>query len=239
MRLQRMTKPESAVAQRDGFTLVELLVALAAMALIAVLSWRGLDGMARSQAITQAHTDEVLTLQAGLAQWGADLDAMVQTPQLSAIDWDGQVLRITRRATGDPREGVQVVAWTRRAGTGARQWLRWQSLPRTTRGELQAAWQQAGVWAQSPGDAERLGEVPITTLDGWQIFYYRSDAWTNPMSSDATASSPAAAAAPATPVALRIIPDGVRLVLDLPAGQALPGRITRDWARPVLGGGKS
>ena len=55
-----------------GFTLVELLVALFAMALLAVMSWRGLDGMTRAQAITAARADEVLTLQVGLAQWGAE-----------------------------------------------------------------------------------------------------------------------------------------------------------------------
>ena len=31
-----------------GFTLIELLVAIAVMALMAILSWRGLDGMSRA-----------------------------------------------------------------------------------------------------------------------------------------------------------------------------------------------
>ena len=35
------------------------------------------------------------------------------------------------------------------------------------------------------------------------------------------------------------LPDGVRLVLDMPAGHALTGRITHDWVRPTVGGGKS
>ena len=35
------------------------------------------------------------------------------------------------------------------------------------------------------------------------------------------------------------LPAGVRLVLTLPAGEALSGVITRDWIRPTLGGGKS
>ena len=32
-------------------------------------------------------------------------------------------------------------------------------------------------------------------------------------------------------------PDGVRLVLTLSHGQALSGTLTRDWVRPLLGGG--
>ena len=48
-----------------GFTLIELMVALFAMALLAVMSWRGLDGMSRAQAQTEARSSEVLTLQVG------------------------------------------------------------------------------------------------------------------------------------------------------------------------------
>jgi general secretion pathway protein J len=32
------------------------------------------------------------------------------------------------------------------------------------------------------------------------------------------------------------MPDGVRLLLTLPPGQAVSGVLTRDWARPGLGG---
>ena len=63
-----------------GFTLIEVLVALSIMAVMAALTWRGIDGMARAQAATQRYTDDVLTLQAGLTQWRADLDAMMTWP---------------------------------------------------------------------------------------------------------------------------------------------------------------
>ena len=224
-----------------GFTLVELLVALFAMAMLAVMSWRGLDGMTRAQAITSARADEVLTLQVGLAQWSADLDAIIQLPDASALDWNGRVLRMTRRDTSSTASGVLVAAWTLRAG----QWLRWQSPPLTTRGQLDQAWLKADQWSQTPGDEERRLEVAVTPLQEWQIFYFRSDAWTNPQSSDA-ASSPVAqpglteaAAAALAAQARPVIPEGVRLVLMLPPGQALAGQVTRDWARPTIGGGKS
>ena len=224
-----------------GFTLVELLVALFAMALLAVMSWRGLDGMTRAQAITSARADEVLTLQVGLAQWSADLDAIIQLPNASALDWNGRVLRLTRRDTSSPASGVLVAAWTLRAG----QWLRWQSPPVTTRGQLDQAWLKADQWSQTPGDEERKLEVAITPLQEWQIFYFRSDAWTNPQSSGAE-SKPVAQPG-LTPEAARalaaqsrpVIPEGVRLVLTLPPRQALAGQITRDWVRSTVGGGKS
>ena len=226
-----------------GFTLVELLVALFAMALLALMSWRGLDGMVRAQAQTQARADGVLTLQVGLAQWAADLDALVQLPQTTAIAWDGSVLRMTRRSTASATDGVLVVGWSRRVVNGAGTWLRWQSPLVTTRGELDAAWQQAGIWSQNPGAEQQLREVAIGPLDDWQIYFFRETAWTNPLSSDVKAAAPApapAAGAPPGAVASAVanIPDGVRLVLALPPGQAISGTLTRDWIRPTVGGGK-
>ena len=93
-----------------GFTLIELLVAITLMAVLAIMSWRGLDGMVRARTLTEARADAVLTLQIGLAQWAADLDAMVKTPQLPELDWDGRVLRMTRRSTVDATAGTLVVA---------------------------------------------------------------------------------------------------------------------------------
>jgi general secretion pathway protein J len=215
-----------------GFTLVELLVALFAMALLAVMSWRGLDGMTRAQAQTEARADDVLALQVGLAQWAADLDAIVQLPQTAALDWNGRALRMTRRGTASPADGVVVAAWTRRVIDGNGTWLRWQSAPATTREQLQQAWQKADLWSQNPGDEERRGEVAITPLEEWQIVYFRGGAWTNPLSSDAPDTG-------VVGVSGTILPDGVRLILTLPPGQPITGRLTRDWARPTLSGGKS
>lgn len=220
-----------------GFTLVELLVALAVMALLAIVSWRGLDGMVRAQEQTRHRGNDLLVLQASLAQWSTDLDALQTLPHTTAIDWDGQVLRMTRRSSAVPDPGALVVAWARREVQGQSQWLRWQSLPLRTQGEWQQAWQQAGQWGRNPGDADRRGEVVLLPLTGWQIFYYRADAWSNPQSSTGAP----AAATPENPTGATAgrIPDGVRLQLDLALGQALVGRITHDWVNPLLGGGKS
>ena len=74
---------KKAAGKTGGFTLIELMVAISIMALLAILSWRGLDGMTRVQSQTQAKTDGVLALQAGLAQWQTDLDALTQLPQVT------------------------------------------------------------------------------------------------------------------------------------------------------------
>jgi general secretion pathway protein J len=230
-----------------GFTLVELMVALFAMALLAVLSWRGLDGMSRAQAQTASRSDEVLTLQVGLAQWGADLDALIELPGATALNWNGRVLRMVRRSSSSVADGVLVVAWTRRIEDGGGVWLRWQSPQVTTRGDLDQAWQQADIWSQNPGEDLRRREVRIVPLQDWDIFFFRADAWTNPQSSDAATAqaNPPVVAAGADPfgaaaaAAQGKVPEGVRLVLQLPPGQSISGQIVRDWVRPTLGSNKS
>jgi general secretion pathway protein J len=206
-----------------GFTLIELLVAIAVMALLAIMSWRGLDGMARAQALNRERADAVLTMQTALAQWGADLDAMVALPRVRAIDWDGRVLRLTRRSTdgGPPR--VLVVAWTLRTDpiNGTR-WARWQSPGFTTQPEWRQAWDRASAWAHGGSGSAGDAEVQLMPVSDWQISYFRNGGWGPAVSADALGAT--------TPQ-----PDGVRLVLGLPAvGMFLAGTITRDWVRPSV-----
>lgn len=233
----------------QGFTLIELLVAIGLMALMTVLSWRGLDGISRAQTHLQQQSDDVLALQATLAQWGADLEAMAEQPDMPSLDWDGRALRILRRSSAMSGEGLRVVAWTRRNVAGQGVWLRWQSPPLLTRRDMTLAWQKAQGWAQTPSDDDLLREVRTVALDQWQIFYYRGNAWSNPLSSadmvaGPVAASPASAASGAVApsvVATSVtaaVPDGVRLVLTLAPGQAISGTVTRDWVRGSIGGGK-
>lgn len=189
--------------------------------------------MARAQTLTSQRTDEVLALQAGLAQWKVDLDALTQTPNVNSLDWDGRVLRLTRR-TALAGDGLLVVGWTRRVGTQGSQWLRWQSPVLRTATGWSDAWGQAAVWAQNPGDEAKKREVMILPLSEWQIFFFRGNAWTNPQSSSHAGTEVDAATALA--VNGSPVPDGVRLVLTLPPSQAISGKLVLDWVRPTLGG---
>jgi general secretion pathway protein J len=241
---QRRYAKERSRRQRwgGGFTLVELLVALAAMALLAIMAWRGIDAMGRAQASTRAFGSDVQALQAGLGQWGADLDAVAASPALTALDFDGRVLRITRRwpyegpdaAAPSLGGGLRVVAWGLRDVDGRRQWARWQSGLLRTRAQWTEAWQQAAWWGQSPTEQLRQGEVLITGADAWQLFYFRNNSWTSPLSSAANGTTSGSGNDGQAP-----LPDGVRLVLSLASGQAVSGALTRDWVRPTLGPGGS
>jgi general secretion pathway protein J len=204
-----------------GFTLIELMVAISILALIALMGWGALDGMQRANTQTQTHTEDVLALDAGLGQWGADLNAPTTPTNTTPLDWDGRVLRITRRHSADAALGVSVVAWSTGQRNGALQWLRWQSDPVRTHAQWQSAWQAATLWAQSPSDESVKREVLLAPLLQWQLFYYRDNAWSNPLSASGSKQT---------------MPEGVRLVLTLPAPHPMAGTLTRDWVQPTLGG---
>lgn len=220
-----------------GFTLIELLVAITIMSLIALLSWRGIDGMVRSQQITRERSDQLVIVQNAMAQWQADLDAIEPVEGTQSLGWDGQVLRLTRRASQQPDMGVVVVAWARRMSGGTQQWLRWQSPPVNTRAGWNTAWQVAGQWARTPSSSEAQRETVLFPLADWQLFYFVGGAWANAQSS--TGGSFAEQTLGGLNSAAATIPEGIRLQITLPEGGAITGTITQDWVNPVLGGNKS
>lgn len=193
-----------------GFTLVEVLVALAIMAVLAGLAWRGIDGMVRVRDATTQAVDRTARLNTILSQWQQDLQSLQDTGAAPVLQFDGRHLRLTRRVDG----GVAVVVWTLADGV----WQRWAS-PATTRLQpLQQAWLRS---------QQLLGTEPqqVRLLDGvadWQLYYYRGNAWSNAQSSAGTGDGNGG----------EDLPDAVRLVLDTAAG-----RLTRDLV--LLPGGGS
>jgi general secretion pathway protein J len=206
-----------------------VMVAIFIMSLLALISWQGIDGMARAQTSNRERADQIATLQTSLSQWQNDLDHMQPTNQVSPIDYNGQVLRITRIYSDND---LRVVGWSQRGVNGQIQWLRWESEPINNRAKLLAAWAQVARWALNPSTEDRQREVVVATIDNWQVYYNFNSAWINPQSLNTgapPASGPLTGAAP-----IIAAPDGVRLVLQLSEGQALAGSITRDWAQPNL-----
>jgi len=233
-------------ATPGGFTLIELLVGLAVMAILALLSWRALDGIGQALALTRERADAVLQLQTVLGQWRADLHARAETGELPALDFDGRVLRLTRRDSAEDglhSEGVRVVAWARLLpapqGPDRAMWARWQSPPVQTRDALARAWQRAQAWGRgeqgNTDNAEREPAVSgspdtalnLLPLDDWQLFYFRGQTWGNPQSS---AGNESPQSPPGSPVPAG--PPGVRLVLNPSPGTGLSGTLTIDWVDP-------
>ena len=241
--------PSQAAIATHGFTLVEVLVALALMAVLALLSWRGLDSMLRTRDSTGARINAVALAQVSVAQWQADLNAVQAVPLLIndvALSWDGRVMRMLRRS-GTPSAapdapgltpnkpgvqaadaGMQVVAWTVRDG----HWWRWQSPDLRLRADVLQAWQQAAQWGQNPSSELRRQEARLMPVQSWQVFYFRENAWVNPLSS---VGNSAALNLSATP-----LPDAVQIQLTLD-GKTAPdsGRLTLDWVNPAYNPSRS
>jgi general secretion pathway protein J len=221
--------------RQRGFTLIELLIAITLMAVLAGLSWRGLDSLMRSRDITQAQVDKTAVLQTVLAQWQADLNAVQPVPSIAeaGLQWDGRTLRITRRATTWRADGADaglwVVAWTLRNN----QWLRWQSAPLQSSAAMQQAWANAERWGQTPSADDAAFTTPLMPVDAWQLTYFRGNAWTNPLSSAGNNAASTIARTPQTNAADQgAMPDAIRLQIDLPASTGVRGRVTLDWVRP-------
>ena len=243
-------------SKQQGFTLIELLIAITLMAVIAGLGWRGLDGLMRSRDINQTRVDQTAVLQTVLAQWRSDLDHMTAVPSISdaGLAWDGQTLRITRRASTPMADGsdagLWVVAWTRRDG----RWWRWQSPALQNRRSLLEAWTRAERWGKNAGADDQNFETPLVAVDQWQISYFRGNAWTNPLSS-ASNNAGSVTSNSSTPDAIRLVIDlrnnvnkqveeqanrSINAALTpLASPQAQQGRLSIDWIRPNFSNNKS
>lgn len=211
-----------------GFTLVELLVALAAMALLSVSAWRGLGGISAGLARLQDRADEDQILNATLVQWRTDLEMLNSQTDLPAMEWDGNTLRLLRRDSLDA--GLRVVAWSLGApgADNTRYWLRWESPVLRDRAAVKSLWTEAGQWARNPSTAQRLREVRLIALASWHVLFFRGATWSNPMSG-------ADAVGAVAPSAGTALPLGVRLSIQPASGPMASGALTLEWSLQPTG----
>ena len=201
-----------------GFTLIEVLVALAIMALMGAMAWAGIDSLLRAQSATAQHHVAHSQLQVGLQQWRTDLEQSLFLLHTEPMGWDGKAFRLTRRAPA-PEVGVVVVAWAVRAHGDSLHWMRWQSPALRAQGQWQAAWAQAAQWARGSGHSA----VAVLPAQDMQVYVWAQGAWVNAQSS---AEQPAQQTLLGRAAAQS--PQGVRLQLHMAAGG-----LTQDWVAPI------
>jgi general secretion pathway protein J len=206
-----------------GLTLIEALLALAAMALMALISSRAIDGMLRSQGLAQADEAQRASLQIGLAQWTRDLDHLSRTPYLSAVHWNGRVLRLVRRSASE--QALQVVAWSAEGQV----WQRWQSAALRERSALMQAWQDGGAAHARPAQAAAVlpsadsgqgSNAVLLETAQWSLQYWEAGAWIAP---------PVLPEEGADSTAGRIVEAPRAIRLQLRRAQGPPQTLVLDW----------
>lgn len=103
-----------------GFSLLEVLVALAVFAVLAAMAWGGLDTLARSRQILDAESERLAQLQRGLMRFERDLRQALPRVARSeggglAMQGDAQSLELSVWLPSDgwsaTTPGVERVAW--------------------------------------------------------------------------------------------------------------------------------
>ena len=128
---------------RAGFTLIELLVAISVLAIVAVLGWRGLDGIVRARVALSADMERTRGLQLAFAQLQSDCAHIASRSGIAnrahlLVAQDGLVL-VRNVFADDQPSRVQVIAYRLKGGMLTRR----ESAATRELTELDTFWQAA------------------------------------------------------------------------------------------------
>jgi len=171
-----MTRIPSSRQRPAGFTLVELLVAIAILAMVAVLGWRGLDGIVRARVALTADMETTRGMQLAFAQMENDCehaagnDIMAGRP---ALLWDTDRLVLVRKVfvENEPSR-LQVVSYrvvegklVRRESPGTRDLI-----------QIEQLWQAITSDAAAENSPSVVLQVGVL---GMQVQGWQNNAWRN------------------------------------------------------------
>jgi general secretion pathway protein J len=152
---------------RKGFTLIELLVAISVLAIVAVLGWRGLDGIVRARVALNNDLEQTRGMQLAFAQLQSD-SAHVAAPDDIAgraplLAEQGRITMVRTVFAENQPSRVQVVAYRVVEGVLVRR----ETMATRDLKELDNLW-QAAVNDSDNSQAVRLqSDVDAMTIRTW------------------------------------------------------------------------
>ena len=145
------------------------------MAIMSLMAWQGVDGIARARESNQVRLEQILRLETVIAQWEQDLAALQETTAVPTLSCDGQSVRLVRRTDA----GLQVVAWSLRPDSHGSVWQRWAGPAVTTTKNLQESWFRTQQF-----QGNETGQLrAIAGLEDWHVYFFQGNAWANCQSS--------------------------------------------------------
>jgi general secretion pathway protein J len=156
----------------SGFTLVELLVAISILAIVAVLGWRGLDGIVRARLSLAEQMETTRGMQLAFAQMQSDCEHVATTELIAGrpfllADTDRLTLVRTVFAENEPAR-LQVVAYRVRDGV----------LTRRESNATRDLAQLDVLWLAATSDADTTPPVTLQAgVTGMQLQTWEVNGW--------------------------------------------------------------
>ena len=214
-----MTTMKNTVRAR-GFTLVELLVAISILGMVAVLGWRGLDGIVRARANLTDQMEVTRGMQLAFAQMQSDAEHMASSDLVGSratlLAEDGRLTLVRTVFLESSPSRVQVISYRLVDGV----LLRRESQSTRDLSQLDILWKAATSDTDTTPPVALQGHIAAMQMLVWQ-----NNAWRQTVT---TASSGATAAAAIT--GATVAPLGLQVAMQV---QKVEAPMTKSF---LLGG---
>jgi len=166
--------------KRGGFTLIELLVAIGILAMVAVLGWRGLDGIVRARSSLTEQMEVTRGMQLAFAQLQSDCEHAADASILGRRPFlqqnDGRITLVRTVFNENEPARLQVIAYR----LVNKQLLRRESIATRDLVQLDSLWQAAITDVDTTPPVVLQGGIEAMGVLVWQNGAWRPQVEANP-----------------------------------------------------------